>query len=377
MVTPGALLTIRIDSLAYGGSGVGRVEGRVFFVPYAAPGDLLEVRVVEDRGSFARAGIVRIVEPGPSRRDPACRHFGECGGCAWQHVAYETQVAEKERALLESVRRIAGIEPPLRPVVRSPREYGYRSRTRLRVGPRGEIGYYAAGSHRLVDVEECPILDEALEARLGALRSSLRGKPAPDGKEIVLQREERGEVVDSWAAESRDPGFRQANEAVNRLLRARIREIVAERAPRGILDLYCGDGNVSLPLAREAGSVLGLDADSVAIGKARSSARALGLSNAVYRCSTVEAARSELSAASEAFDCLIADPPRRGLRELTAFVASLRVPLLVYVSCSPPALARDLRELVARGYRVESIEPFDMFPQSYHLEALAVLTSGS
>ena len=158
-------LTLRIESLAFGGDGVGRVDGKVCFVPYSAPGDLLSVRVVEDRGSFLRAEIVEVREPGPARRTPRCSHFGECGGCSWQHIDYAAQLDAKRAILAETLEKIAGLRAPVRPVVASAQEYGYRTRARLHaVGAR--LGYFERLSNRIVAVSECPILAPQLESRL-------------------------------------------------------------------------------------------------------------------------------------------------------------------------------------------------------------------
>lgn len=398
-------LTIQIDSLGYGGAGVGRAQGRVVFVPYGAPGDILRVRVVEDRGSYLTGEILEIVEPGPGRRRPRCRHFGRCGGCAWQHVAYPAQLAAKEAILRESVRRIGGSEPAMAPIVASPREWGYRVRTRLKLAEDGSLGYFAAGTNNLVEIVECPILDPRLAERIATLRSQYAGGPLrPAGAaraprshgrvpsslelpgaaaaELAIELGEADELVASYTdtadrEEVGGLGFTQANPEVNsrlqELVRSYAEESVAPGAPLTLLDLYCGDGNLSLPLAERAKRIVGFDSSGVAIRRARRRAAERGAARADYRCAPVESSRAAILELSKESDCLILDPPRRGLKGLAEFVASLRVPLVLYVSCAPPALARDLRVFAASGYRVELLQPLDMFPQSYHLETIAVL----
>ncbi len=397
-------ITVRIESLGYGGAGVARVEGRVVFVPYSAPGDTLRVRVVEDRGSYLKAEMLEILEPGPRRREPRCRHFGRCGGCTWQHVAYADQLAAKEAILRESVRRIGGAEPTISPIVASPAEWGYRTRTRLRLEESGVLGYLAAGTNSLVEVEECPILDPRLSERIPQLRSqysgglhrSLSGSPAraaraagggragpeaPPAAELSLEVDERGELSASFSSpvepeEAGGLGFAQANRGINRRLQELVRGCIEESAGASptLLDLYCGDGNLSLPLVERAGRIVGFDSSEAAIRRARRRAAEMGASRADYRCAAVEASRGAIQGLAKESDCLILDPPRRGLKELAGFIAALGVPLVLYVSCAPPALARDLRAFESAGYRIEQLQPLDMFPQSYHLETIAVLT---
>ena len=394
-------LTIRIESLAYGGAGVGRAAGRVVFVPFAAPGDILRVRIAEDRGSYLKAEILDIIQPSPLRREPRCRHFGQCGGCTWQHVTYPGQLAAKESILRESVRRIGGTEPVIGPIVASPQEWGYRVRTRLKLGETGSLGYFAAGTNSLVEIEECPILDPRLAERIPTLRSQYAGglarptspaappksrgrtsgSDAPSGAaELAIGLGEADELLTSYSdpadrEEAGGLGFTQANPEVNSRLQELVRDYAEESLGAGapLLDLYCGDGNLSLPLAERARRIVGFDSSEAAIRRARRRAAELGAARADYWCASVESSRALILELSKETGCLILDPPRKGLKGLAGFVASLGIPLVLYVSCAPPALARDLRMFIASGYRIELLQPLDMFPQSYHLETIAVL----
>ncbi len=392
-------MTLRIDSLAFGGDGVGRLQGKVCFVPFAAPGDLLEVRVVEERPNYLRAEIVNTIEASRSRRSPRCRHFGRCGGCQWQHIEYPRQLAIKEKLLSDSMMRIGGIEAPIRPIVPSMQEYGYRTRARLHAGSAG-FGYFERGSKRIVQVEECPILLPQIESRIVEL-SGTTGKLDRRVTEIELEADGgEGVVLRSTTSEGRrrspgsrgkrpkssseDYSFRQVNHYVNLQLGRAVEEVILrflpENRPLQVIDLYCGDGNLSLPLAAHGGSVEGFDTSEDSIRRASERSRLEGLDGAVYSrmdaTAALEAVVPRFRGAAErrSFLCVIADPPRAGLQKIIAGILGLAPELFVYVSCNPPALARDSRRLCDEGMRLELLAPFDMFPQTFHLETMAVFS---
>ena len=356
------VLELTIDSLAYRGPGVGRHEGMVVFVPLTAPGDRVRVRVHERRDGYLRAELLEVLEPSPVRVAPPCPLFGVCGGCDWQHVAYPAQLEAKQAVVRDNLRRIGRIEAEVRPVVASP-AYRYRNRVRLHVKD-GAVGYFGRGSHRLVPVESCLLLDPRLEAALPLARGAGEG-------DVELRLTPDGGVSVGGGA------FGQVNTAVNRELLGALRGAVSQPAPRSpaILDLYCGDGNLSIPLAG-GGLIEGYDISASAVRRARARAAEEGLAGAVFRRGAVTPAfLSRLR--GRGFDLLILDPPRKGLEGLAHPVAALDVPLVAYVSCSPPALARDLRSFTERGYVPELIQPLDMFPQTFHVETLAVLARRS
>lgn len=415
---------VRIDSLAFGGDGVGRLEGKVCFVPFTCPGDLAAVRLLEERTAYLRAQIVELLEPGPSRREARCSYFSRCGGCHWQHIDYESQLAAKEEQLAQTMRRIAHLDPPVRPIIPSDGEFGYRTRARLRVASDGRIGYFARGSTELVAVAQCPILVPSLDRRLGELAASpseLRLQPALPGRggasdapsELELLLTKSGGVTErlirqvvprpagrragirssparfgpSPAGGEEDSPFHQVNRFVNERLVEAVGEAVEGALPAGrpldVVDLYCGDGNLSLPLASRARRVTGFDTAEESIREAAEQARSRGLTHAVYSRMGARAALEELitrAAArgkqdAEALRCIIADPPRIGLRDVTKLLLAVQPDLLIYVSCNPPTLARDARLLVEGGLELRYLLPFDMFPQTFHLETLALFSS--
>jgi len=338
-------ITIRIDSLAYRGSGVGRVDNIVYFVPLAAPQELLEIEIVKEEKRYRIGRIIRIIEPSPYRIEPVCPYFGECGGCSWQHITYERQLEEKRKILEDAITRIGKTVPEIDPVTPSPDIYGYRNRTRLKFTSGGRIGYFATGSHRLVEIDNCPILSPQINSFLPRLKAEpALETPSPGEVEIYLDLE--GSAQCSFISSSRKAAlsFSQVNHRVNSLLNSGI-----------------------------AGSIRGWDQSAAAIRKAMQTMRKLGLQNVVYKRSDVGRALSEIDRSGRSVDILIADPPRKGFKGIIPAIVSLEAPFIFYISCVPPILARDLRELINAGYVIKKIVPFDMFPQTFHLETMVVL----
>ena len=413
-----------MTALAHGPDAVGRHAGRVLFVPGAAPGDRVRVRVTEEHGQWARAVIVHHCTAGATRRAPPCPWVGACGGCPWQHVDYAAQLAAKATNVRESLRRIAGVTAARElPIVAAPSEWAYRHRIRLHAAG-GELGYRRARSHELVPIDQCPIAAPDLPPLLAPLRALLAElRTRIDAVELVtngrggvaVALEARGRfaavdaaVVERWRAATaavagvgvhgrgftrrfgdtrltvtpetgappigqRLGTFTQVNAAANR----RLVETVVQWVPSDatVLDLFCGSGNLSLPIARRARAVVGVDADADAIADAAASATAAGLVNARFAAGAADRWLERRGLAGA--DVVVLDPPRTGAAEAARRLADLRPSRVLYVSCEPTTLARDVRTLVAAGYVVDRLRPIDMFPQTEHVETVleAVLTA--
>lgn len=384
---------LRVESLAFGGDGVGRIDGKVCFVPFSVPGELVAVRIVENRRNYLRGEIVKVLEESPRRRPPRCSHFGRCGGCQWQHLEYTAQLEAKVRMLGEVMARIGRLQPVVRPIVPSNSEYEYRTRARLRLKGRS-IGYLARASADLVEIEECPILAPELERRVKELGANGSGAYAKERRgaakagQAVLKLGSGEEVHERLVFPSRSGGgpsddayaFHQINRFVNDRLMEAVTEAIDTRLPAdtslSLLDLYCGDGNLSLPLAERAVSVVGYDNAEESIRSAAESARRRRLAHVRYERRDAAEALEVYAGSPPAGSslCVIADPPRTGLNRLSDRVAALSPDLLIYISCNPPALARDAERLTQAGLRLEYLVPFDMFPQTFHLETVAVFT---
>jgi 23S rRNA (uracil1939-C5)-methyltransferase len=380
---PGDSLVLRIESLAAGGDGVAHApDGRAVFVPLAAPGDRVRARVVAERRRFLRAEIQELLEPGPGRVAPACAVFGACGGCAWQHLAYAAQLAAKARILRDALARLGGLAPAGEIAVEpSPAPYGYRSRARLLVRG-GRVGFRGRRSHEPVATARCPVLVPELEALL----AELAARPPDDGEwelaaggagaRALPLPARGGERIELRVGPDRlrvSPGvFAQANAGLVGELAAAVAG--AAGTGRLALEAFCGGGLLTLGLARRFERVIAIEASRAALRDLAENLRAAGLASVDARCETLESALAGGALAAERPDAIVLDPPRRGLAPgCAAGLAELGAPRIAYLSCDPATLARDLAELAARGYALRAVRGFDLFPQTPHLEALAVL----
>lgn len=377
-MSPAREVELRIDRLAHGGEAVGRLpDGRACFVMFAAPGDRVRARIVEEKRRYARAELLEVLEPGPSRVAPPCPLFGRCGGCQWQHVSLGEQRAAKQaavaRALGAAVEPIVAVEPPL----------GYRTRVRMRAGG-GRLGYRAWRSNELVDVERCLLLPEPLDAALQALRPALAG---PE-REVEAQLGAAGSVAAraeglalplpaecDVAAPGEPPfvvaagAFAQANAAANRALRALVAGALA--GARRVLELYAGSGNFTRDLAAAGAHVVALESAPGAVALARRNLAPFA-DRVELREGPVERA---LGAAGTGYDAVLADPPRAGLdARVPPALAATGARRLVYVSCDPQTLGRDVDRLRALGWRLDRATPVDAWPHTFHVETVAELT---
>ncbi len=381
---------LRIERLSPGGDGVGREpSGRVVFVPLTAPGDRVLVRIVDDRARFARAEIVRVIEPG-ERVEPPCAVFGECGGCAWQHVPYEAQLAQKADFIADALRRIGHLDlDGAVPVEPCPSAYGYRIRSRVAVEGR-RAGFRRRRSHALCATEHCPVLAPELEAVLPTLPRRARGRfgdwwlaAGDDGQvEAMPVAGQRGRPpriarrVFGQRFECALGGFSQANGP----LFERVAEETVAAAGRGgtVLELFAGAGYLTLGLAAGFSRVLAVEGDRRSLRDLESNLAAAELAQVEVLASSVEAALESASVREAAPEVVVLDPPRTGLPAGSAEpLAELHAPRLVYLSCDPATLARDAGALAGLGYVLTRARGFDLFPQTPHVEALAVFTRAS
>jgi len=384
-------LELTIASLAGGVDGVGRAAGgRVLFVPFSAPGDRVRVRVVEERARFARGEIVELLAAGPSRKKPQCPVFGRCGGCAWQHIGYDTQLEAKREILRSTLERVGRIRLP-GPIELMPCPVPYRYRTRTRVLVEGgRVGYRERRSHALCATSHCPVLVPELDAALEQLGS--HGEP--DSGEWELASGEGGAVRIEWLGAPAPPGstgelairvgddslvfspgvFVQSNGPLRDALAAAVHEAAGHG--RFAVELFAGAGFLTLGLARRFRRVVAVEGDPASCADLLRNVRRAGLHNIELRCEAAERAAAQGFGAIP--DTVVLDPPRRGLaRDGAAAVCALGAPRIVYLSCDPATLARDLGVLCAGGYEVLQVRGFDLFPQTAHVEALATLVPGS
>jgi 23S rRNA (uracil1939-C5)-methyltransferase len=348
---------LSIEAVAYGGAGIGRIEGKVVFVPFTIPGERVRVRLVRQKKNFAEAELLEVLEPSPLRQTPRCPVFGKCGGCAYQHVDYETQLAWKAGQVIDLLERVARVpNPPVLDALASPSPWGFRNRIRVH-SSEGSTGFYSKHGRHVVDVAHCAIASDEVNAQLARLRL----KPPLSGET-------------SLAAKRGVHFFEQTNDGAAELLV----ELVEKSMDQGggtLIDAYCGAGFFGHQLSSKFSKVIGIESHEAAVKQARLRAHA----NESYLCGDVaEHLGDLLSVADRKQTTVLLDPPAAGVvARVTDSLIALPVRQLIYVSCDPATLARDIGVMVRGGYILERVTPVDMFPQTADIEVVAELRTGT
>jgi 23S rRNA (uracil1939-C5)-methyltransferase len=346
------LPVLTIHDIAFGGKGVARHEGMVVFVPFVAPGESVTARIVRRKKNFAEAELIEVIAPSPDRVTPPCPVFGHCGGCSYQHLSYERQLAIKSAQVEQTLRRVGRLaEVPMQPIIPSPQPYGYRNRIRVHKAG-GVVGFYMTDGQTLVDVERCAIASPEVNASLAKLRKS--GVPDDDY---------------SLRAAGGGPYFEQTNHEVTREL-VSLAERTVRRGQQLLVDAYCGAGLFAHSLATHFEHVVGLEENDMAVETARRGA----LPHERYIAGEVSTQLGPVLAAHDAArTTVILDPPATGIAPRVSELLLSGLPSeILYVSCNPATLARDLA-LLTKSYRLASVTPLDMFPQTAQIEAVAHL----
>lgn len=415
---------LKIDTLSYGPYGIGRLDGKAIMVPHTAPGDRIEARIVDAKERYALAEAVRLIEPSPLRRTPPCPYVGECGGCSWQHLRYDAQLKAKEQSVVDALHRIGKLDGyELRPIISSTRELGYRRRIRLQVGPGKQLGLFGAGSHRLVEIDSCLIASEPLNELLDSVRRWVHGLETEiehielvsgdgPGETIAVAQaigdfaprdEQRCEALiadatfaglivtgNKWRKTWGIPAltvklideislnvdadvFTQVNPAGNLQILRALLNAGDFQATDHVLELYCGAGNFTLPIAKHVREICAVEGHRAAIACGKLNAQKHDLENIRWTAAAVPQAAARLKSRRERFDKIVLDPPRAGAKDVDADIAALGAKKILYVSCNPTTLARDLAALAKRGYTLRMVQPIDLFPQTFHVETLAVM----
>lgn len=380
-------IVVKIEKIVPNGYGLAFAEGLTVFVSLAAKGDHLRVRIREKKGKVAFAEIVEIIEPSPERITPPCQYFGKCGGCDFQQMSYQTQLEAKIGIIQDCLRRIGKVsyEGEIK-IIGSPNEFSYRSRAQWHADTRNQrIGYFRRFSNQIIDVETCPILDEKLQETLANLRQNLNWtefwaeaveiETATNGEKVSLYSTEIIETTEKISFEVLEnryfynaESFFQGNlSLIETLIKVAIDEAQGETA----LDLYCGVGLFSLPLARNFSKVIGIEANEKAIDFARENAELARLENVEFYAENTSEWLTENQL--QKIDFILLDPPRSGTEKATIEnILKLKPTQISYVSCDPATLARDLR-ILTEAYSIESITALDLFPQTHHIETVVRL----
>lgn len=347
-------MQMNVEKLVYGGSGLGFVDKMPVFVPMTVPGDVVEASVTKKHKNYIEAVALKIVTASPNRVVPKCRFFGQCGGCQWQHIDYAAQILWKQLILEEQLVRIGKIkEPNVLPTIPSPRAWNYRSRVKLHKDESGRVGFHAAGTNEVVEIDECLIAEHAL-------------KDMRTCEEDYFTQVNRGQ-----------------NKNLQELIVEKVTSVVApfmgpicpiNRATTHILELYGGNGNLAFPLAAAGFSVTSSDSDRTAVRYAQGVANKNKVENIKFICQPARQVISYFAKQHKVFDCLLIDPPRCGCAEIIEGILRMKPKHIIYVSCDPSTMARDVKGLLGGGYKLVSSQPIDMFPQTFHIESVSVLS---
>ena len=444
----GAEHTVEITGLTHEGQGVGRVEGRVVFVPQTIPGDRAKVGFVHVKESLAHAELLEILSPSPDRREPSCPHAKLCGGCQLQHMDYQAQLRWKRQQVVDALERIGKLDVPVLPVLGMKQPYHYRNKGQFPLGKQGKklvLGLFQKGSHDIVDLETCEIIhplitklalavkrtaqDLGIEPydeinHTGVLRHAVirvsfsdeklmlilvtrtKDLPAKDAliakliqevpelvsvvhnvnskvTNVILGRETKTLWGDDYLVDTIghlsyaiSPGsFFQVNPEQTKVLYDLVREKMPLTGTETVLDLYCGAGTIGLYLAERANKVIGVETFAAAVEDARYNAQLNGITNASFYVGKAEDELAKLIKKYKGIDGAVLDPPRKGCEaSVLDALAKAKVPNIVYVSCNPATLARDLNYLTSLGYAAGEVQPVDMFPWTSHVETVVLMS---
>lgn len=421
-----------VESLSHDGRGIAHIDGKVVFVEGGLPGEQVEIRFLRRYRRYDDAEVAAVITPSPERRIPACKHFGVCGGCSLQHLPPELQLSSKQHTLSEQLKRIGKVESPAWLAPLTGPVWGYRRRARLgvrEIASKGGVlvGFRERRRSHLTNLDDCPVLDPVVSSWLPALhdlvtnlscsdripqieiavgdnaralvlrhlvpftaddQNKLRAFGQEHDAQIHLQSDgpesvtilwpERAEplhydLADGTRIRFQPSDFIQVNADINNKMIEQALRLLDPQPTDAVLDLFCGLGNFTLPLARKAARVLGIEGEEALVAGARANAEANGLHNTEFRTADLYRAQDTPPWHGFAFDKLLLDPPRNGALDV---IRQLREPLprkIVYVSCYPATLARDANHLGnVLGYRLTTVGVMDMFPHTNHVESMAL-----
>ena len=386
-------IDIEIESLTNMGQGVGRDNGWVIMTPFALPGERVKVRIYRNNKSYSEADLVQVIRPSPDRIDPICPVFQQCGGCQYQHFKYERQLEWKTRQVKELLLHMARIEAEVLPAIPSPKTHGYRSKLtphfpKPKAAEPIEIGFLKQGTRsKYVEIERCPLVSEAMNQELNRLREHThylhREKPFKKGATLLLREHLDGiatdpkeiirERVDSVVFSFPAGEFFQNNPSILEGFTRYVGRKASQGNTSHLIDAYCGSGLFSLTSAHLFESVIGIEVSESSVHYASQNASTNGIENASFILGDAASLFDQIDIAG-ALSAVVIDPPRKGaskefLHQLIAF-GPARV---VYVSCNPATQMRDLKTLTQEDYSIEEIQPFDLFPQTKHLECVITL----
>ncbi|HBI26157.1 MAG TPA: 23S rRNA (uracil(1939)-C(5))-methyltransferase RlmD [Peptococcaceae bacterium] len=411
-----------IDGITHRGEGVARINEKVAFIPFTIPGEEVEVEIVDERARFSRGKITQIVAPSPERAEPTCQYFYQCGGCAYQHVTYQLQLRLKKQVVTDALRRIGQQKIAVQDVLGMEKPWQYRNKVTWQVGElKGvkRLGYYQQDSHWHLPINRCWLLSPEITIFSQFLDSSLGFTGILQEKKVVIRQasddsklllivegpvDEEGlkSLVKSYPGleslfiyENRQLkhlfgskkmnlaigprryqvsplAFFQVNNQQTRRLYDEVKRMAGDNDANSILDAYCGTGAIAIYVADQYKYVHGVDDFPPSIADAKSNALLNNLSNCTFQAGACERIIPKLK---QDFDTVILDPPRAGChKNLLLALSDKKIPQIIYVSCNPATLARDVKILCESSYKIELVQPVDMFPWTYHVETVVLIT---
>jgi 23S rRNA (uracil1939-C5)-methyltransferase len=384
-------IQMTLDDMAFEGAALGRADGQVVFADYGIPTEEVIVKIESSRRQFLDGRVIEVLSPAPSRVDPPCPYFGRCGGCQWQHIEYGEQVRLKQHVMHDQLRRIGKIEaPPVSPTIASPAPYGYRNNARFSTNEDGSLGFITRGpaGREFLRIDQCMIMHPKINEILAKLQGHGAGlhqvviRIGEQTGDIFVQPDmsERTTAVETGQAGYDEelsgarftvsaPSFFQTNSKQAEALIRLVTERLDLNGSGTVVDAYAGVGTFAKLLAPHVEKVIAIEESASAVADARINVE--GIDNIEYHQSKVEHLLGDLDIAP---DAVILDPPRSGCHKRTLrAVLKLKPAKLIYVSCNPATLARDLRTLIDGGYELKDVTPVDMFPQTYHIESVTTL----
>lgn len=417
-----------VETLVNGGSGLARFDGRVVFIPHTSVGDLVRVKVVRSKKNYLETQLFEVLQPGPGRQSTVCPVAGECGGCQWQHLSYADQLHWKHRLFVETLSHQCQVaKNAIKPIIPSADQWHYRSRVQIKCFNRDGrfiTGFYRPRSRYVVSIDQCPIMDKRLNRLMTNFRALFNGSVfAADVPQIDLAVDDTGKcvaVVHYLGGQGSDlidllyhsglnadllvqfgsktniknisgdgileihvdnptirlnysaGSFAQVNLKQNKVLVDTLMTTYPWRKDQRVLELFCGMGNISFPLARRVKHLTGIEGSALSIRMAHNNSRKNAITNLTFHASTAEdAVNSGID--DNYYDMVVLDPPRTGAYSVIKCLVTAGIPEILYVSCDSQTLARDLKLLIHYGYYIVSTQPIDMFPQTHHCESITLL----
>lgn len=411
----------KIEGISHRGEGVARINGKATFIPYAIPGEEVEIEIIQENKRFSRGKLAGICTASPDRREPACPAYYDCGGCAYQHVDYAREMDLKRNMVKETLKRLGGIDTKVLPVIGMEEPHRYRNKVvwhTTMVNGKMQMGFYREGSHDLIPLGGCTLIHEDMEQVQNSLAANLSHLEIQPGTEISLRRSSwtghmslvingkcNREALSAWASSllanlsvhvsqgskiktlQGEPfleeqlcgltfrvsplAFLQVNHQQTEKLYQLIHQYAALSGKETVMDGFCGIGTIALTLAQYASQVVGIELYPQAVADAKQNAAINNIHNARFYAGSCEDVITRLN---QPFDVVVLDPPRAGCKAQTIeAVIRTNAPRIIYVSCNPSTLARDLQLFASKGYIITEVQPVDMFPRTPHVETVAVI----